>query len=351
MRLNRSSILFLSIIILLAWQVGQLHAQSSIGIGVSERVVQPSGMFGKFLLYVQYWQHRFERLLSGWLVGMHDHPSEGLKLLAVSFIYGILHAIGPGHGKAVISSYLIANNETLKRGIFLSFFSSLLQAFSAIAIVGAVYLFLPARLTQASDWMTKASFALIMLLGAMLLWRQSRKLWQRHRERKIFEEASASSPMDQLFSGSADQAMENTKDLKQSLDKDAYRHGLSGNGRHCDVCGQSHIFSADIVDHKLDWKQAAIAVISVGIRPCTGAVFIMSFALINGLFWIGSSSVMFMALGTFITVSLLAAFAVKAKQLTDQLEGKMTKRMRILPYIEWLFALAIFLLGLTFFVF
>src|SRR5260370_35150926 len=58
-------------------------------------------------------------------------------LLAISFAYGIFHAAGPGHGKAVISSYLVANEETARRGIVLSFVSALMQSLVAVAIVGA----------------------------------------------------------------------------------------------------------------------------------------------------------------------------------------------------------------------
>ena len=57
-------------------------------------------------------------------------------LLGLSFLYGIFHAAGPGHGKAVISSYVVANDETWRRGVVLSFASALLQAFVAVAFVG-----------------------------------------------------------------------------------------------------------------------------------------------------------------------------------------------------------------------
>ena len=57
-------------------------------------------------------------------------------LLGLSFLYGIFHAAGPGHGKAVISSYVVANHETWRRGVVLSFASALLQAFVAVAFVG-----------------------------------------------------------------------------------------------------------------------------------------------------------------------------------------------------------------------
>ena len=57
-------------------------------------------------------------------------------LLFISFAYGIFHAAGPGHGKAVISSYLVANHETARRGIVLSFASALMQSLVAVLIVG-----------------------------------------------------------------------------------------------------------------------------------------------------------------------------------------------------------------------
>ena len=65
-------------------------------------------------------------------------------LLGVSFVYGIFHAAGPGHGKAVISSYLVANEETWRRGIVLSFASALLQALVAVAVVGIAAVLLDA---------------------------------------------------------------------------------------------------------------------------------------------------------------------------------------------------------------
>ena len=62
----------------------------------------------------------------------------------MSFLYGIFHAAGPGHGKAVISSYLVANEETWKRGVVLSFASALVQALVAVAVVGVAAVLLDA---------------------------------------------------------------------------------------------------------------------------------------------------------------------------------------------------------------
>ena len=51
-----------------------------------------------------------------------------LALIAIAFAYGVLHAAGPGHGKSVISSYVLSNKETVRRGIALSFLSAIFQA-------------------------------------------------------------------------------------------------------------------------------------------------------------------------------------------------------------------------------
>src|SRR6218665_4107736 len=53
----------------------------------------------------------------------------------LSFLYGIFHAAGPGHGKVVISSYVLANEAQIRRGVGLSFLSAMLQSLVAIVFV------------------------------------------------------------------------------------------------------------------------------------------------------------------------------------------------------------------------
>jgi nickel/cobalt exporter len=61
----------------------------------------------------------------------------GAVMLAVlSFIYGVVHAAGTGHGKTIISSYVVANEETVRRGVIISFIAAGLKALTAIALVG-----------------------------------------------------------------------------------------------------------------------------------------------------------------------------------------------------------------------
>jgi nickel/cobalt transporter (NicO) family protein len=98
-------------------------------------------------------------------------------LLGISFAYGIFHAAGPGHGKAVISSYLFANEETWRRGITLSFASAIMQSLTAVAIVAIAAILLGATAKLMGDTVRVieiVSYGLIALLGARLLWVKGR---------------------------------------------------------------------------------------------------------------------------------------------------------------------------------
>src|SRR6185295_2196364 len=105
--------------------------------------------------------------------------SAAYTLLGISFLYGIFHAAGPGHGKAVISSYLVANDETWRRGVVLSAAASLLQAIVAVMVVLILTGILGATqktMGITTRWIEIASFALIALMGARLTWVKGRGL-------------------------------------------------------------------------------------------------------------------------------------------------------------------------------
>ena len=98
---------------------------------------------------------------------------------------------------------------------------------------------------------------------------------------------------------------------------------------------------------RFDWRTAWAAVASVGIRPCSGALIVLTFAFLNGLWVAGIASVLAMALGTAITVSALAILAVTAKNWAVAIAGDGRAGNRIHNVIEIGGALFIFLIGLT----
>src|SRR5258708_16951716 len=118
-------------------------------------------------------QSEFYREMSSTIRAAKSDGSAVWTLLVISFAYGIFHAAGPGHGKAVISSYLVANQETAKRGIVLSFASALMQSLVAVAIVGICAWLLNATaktMCGAERAIEIASYALIAAFGARLVW-------------------------------------------------------------------------------------------------------------------------------------------------------------------------------------
>ena len=69
------------------------------------------------------------------------------------------------------------------------------------------------------------------------------------------------------------------------------------------------------------WRRGFGAILAVGVRPCSGAILVLVFALAQGLFWAGIAATFVMGLGTAITVATIAVIAVSAKDLAQRLSG------------------------------
>lgn len=322
MQLNRSQILMALVALLCL--TSQSFAQSSLGIGASETQIVIDGPFASILAIINDYQQQFYRALTGALKDMRDDPSKLWLLVGMSFAYGVLHAAGPGHGKAVISSYMIANEIELKRGVVLSFLSALLQGISAIIVVGLVYFALRSSSVSMSDathFLELASYTLIIMFGVWLLWKKLRA-WQ------VRNTASHHS---------------HSHHHNHSHDHD---HDHTGSNDICSHCGHSHMPNPQSVSGQFSLKQAWSAILAVGIRPCSGAIIVLSFALLNGLYLGGILSVFAMAIGTAITVSTLATLAVTAKNTAVKFANSEHAAYRIGSSIEILGAVLVILLGI-----
>ena len=321
----------LALALVLTHLSGLAYAQSSLGIGTNEATVPSSGLFGGLMQWINAQQQGFYRSLTGALKGMRDEGGQPWLLVGLSFAYGVFHAAGPGHGKAVISSYMLANEVALKRGVLLSFLSAGLQAVSAILVMGLVFLALrgtSVSMTDATWFLEVASYALIAAFGAWLLWKKARPLFSR--------------PIAQAHSLSA-----------------AHAHGyLHHHGHvhahdhhdHDEACGCGHSHAPDpaaLSGDRFDWRSAWTAVAAVGVRPCSGALIVLTFAFLNGLWLGGVASVLAMALGTAITVAVLAVTAVTAKNWAVAIARGGRAGERIHLAIEIAGAGVILLIGLT----
>jgi len=95
-------------------------------------------------------------------------------LLAFSFAYGVVHALGPGHGKALLSGYLLAHPKLKTSHIFrIGFFIALVHAFSALVLsLSATYVIHASATKLLRDVtlpMTQVSGGLILLMGCWIL--------------------------------------------------------------------------------------------------------------------------------------------------------------------------------------
>src|SRR6478736_3478402 len=148
---------------------------------------QSPGAFGGLFGWVLRTQQSLQRDLATGVKSLKgDHAVTGAVMLAaLSFIYGVVHAVGPGHGKTIISSYVVANEETVRRGVIISFIAAGLQALTAIALVGILAFALNASGMQINAWskqLEMVSYAMIALVGAWLLTTQLVAIFRRWQE-------------------------------------------------------------------------------------------------------------------------------------------------------------------------
>jgi nickel/cobalt exporter len=338
---------------------GLAHAASPLGIGTAEPSYQPTGgPFAELLAWINTHQQAFYRSLTDALKAMREDPASLVTLIGLSFAYGVFHAAGPGHGKAVISSYLLANEIELRRGILVSFVSAILQGLVAIAVVGTAYVVLRGTsisMTDATRTLEIASYAMIVAFGFWLLVRKLKASFAHTATAaatsSLFDRTdtpASGSVTASLFAGPSEvNTSGDTTGSRFRAMAIAHDHDALAPGSVCHECGIAHLPDPSLVDgSSFSLRDAWSAVIAVGMRPCSGALLVMTFALLNGLLLGGVLSVFAMALGTAITVSVLASLAVGAKGLALKLSGPGSRRAGIVASsIEVGAALLVILLG------
>ena len=190
-------------------------------------------------------------------------------ILLLSFAYGVLHAVGPGHGKMVVASYFVARRERWLKSVLFGCLISMLQGVSAIAIVGILGIVL--RLAQLevlgeASLVEMVSYALIALLGLWMLY-----------------------------------------------------HAIAGRAHSHD-----HHHGDDAHAHAAGARRrdaGPALILAAGLTPCASAVIILLFALANSVFAVGVGAALAMSAGMAITVSAIAILSVLARRLAQRLFG------------------------------
>jgi nickel/cobalt transporter (NicO) family protein len=251
--------------------------RSPFGIGMREAAPAYGGLSGQLMV----WQSQFFRELTQAAKTALSDGGAAWALISGSLLYGLVHAAGPGHGKAVISAYIVADNHALKRGIGLSIAAALVQAVCAIMLVGTAALLLKATARQvdsATRLIEMVAFGAIALAGIVVLWRKAGQLV---RLGQAGAAASACAP----------------------------------------DCGHTHLPGPAELARARSFSELALVALAAGIRPCTGAIVVLTFCAAQGLFMVGVASVLAMAAGVALATSTLAALAVLFKSAALKLAG------------------------------
>ncbi|MBK8160988.1 MAG: nickel/cobalt transporter [Rhodospirillaceae bacterium] len=215
------------------------------------------------------------------------------SLITLSFLYGIFHAAGPGHGKIVISTYLLTQESEFRRGVLLSMVASLVQGLTAIVLVYATVSLLDFSLRRAETTaitFEAISYGLISIVGLMLVVSRLRRIFRR-------------------------------KGGGHAHHGHHHHHQDHGHGHShpdhddCAHCGHSHGPTRSDLAQPLSLRTFFALVLSVGIRPCSGAILVLLAAHAMNLPLAGIWAVLAMSLGTGLTVFALAALSVYARQM------------------------------------
>lgn len=313
------------------------HAASPFGVGLPEPAPSAGGFLPGVFAWIAAEQSRFYRALTETVRAMKTDGSAGVWLMALSFAYGVLHAAGPGHGKAIVSAYVLANRETARNGALLALLSALAQAVTAILLVSVAAIALGATsmaMTAAARLFEIGSFALITLLGVWLVQRKIvRPLAAAMADRYRPVTVPVGSAL--AFAGTI-HAPAPDHDHHGPHGHDHHHPAHHGHAHHDEFqlgqhdhhhhgpdcgCGHAHVPPPASVSGPLDLRKAWTTILAVGLRPCTGALIVLVFALSQGLYAAGIAATVAMALGTGLTVAALTLLAVSARGLALRLTG------------------------------
>ncbi len=256
----------------------------------------PAGRIGVALMKLQ---RDLNREIGRRMRAIRDGESSAALLagITVAFLYGVFHALGPGHGKFVVVSYFLSRDARLWRGLLMGLQIALTHVISAIVLLWLADLSLKHVVGGSASEMREArlvSYAATAALGLFMLVRAIRRSIRGHSSAHHHEAETA--------------------------------HGQGG-------------------------KQQGLVSFSVGLVPCTGALLIMLFALANNMVFAGSLMVAAIAAGMAVTMSVLGILGILARSVVlSSLGSGAGKHARLAAALECAGALAILLISSVLFI-
>ncbi|MDH5918753.1 nickel/cobalt transporter [Vibrio splendidus] len=274
------------------------------------------------------WQREVNSELADLLYEAKSNPwGAGSYLIGFSFIYGMLHSLGPGHGKVIVSTYLATHPTKAKASLVLTVVSAFLQALVAILLVSVLIWGFSASMRVVNDkanMFVSLSFALVAVVGALICWKALKNIHSTMRKPQPTLRVKAITP---LATGAASSAPVRTPVALRSSGSmvmgatnalQAADHTHADHS-HADCgCGHQHVADADAINKASTLREYAGIIVTIGIRPCTGAIMVLLFANMVGLYWMAVLSAFAMAVGTALTTSLIAMMTLTGKHLVKR---------------------------------
>ncbi len=203
-------------------------------------------------------------------------------IMLASFLYGVFHAVGPGHGKIVIAGWFATRRARIAHGLIASLIAAMVQSASAIVIVGALAGLLalaPRDVMANAGWLEAASYGMITLVGGMMIWRTLTGKGCGH---------------------------------DHGHDQEGHHH----HGEAC--CGHDHGHHRQATDPVAERNALFAVATAVGFRPCSGAILVLLFTLANNMFVVGMLATFAMGLGVAITVAAIGMGALGLNRLIER---------------------------------
>tara|TARA_R110000787_G_scaffold16622_77_gene52229 strand:+ start:4703 stop:5635 length:933 start_codon:yes stop_codon:yes gene_type:complete len=231
---------------------------------------------------IAVYQNRFSRELR---MAVSDQQggvglAGAVSVIFLSFLYGIFHAAGPGHGKMVTVTYFLTRRGRLSSGLALAAGIALVQALSAILIVGGLSWLLGATSRDVIGMATTieiGSYVIVVAVGLFMLV-------------NILRGRDACGHRHDHEHGDHDH---------HHHDHHHYDRTDGGDGPTEGVLDRGNIVGLSLAS---------------GLRPCTGAILVLLFTLANGVFLLGIIATLFMGLGVAITIGLIGLGAIAAQR-------------------------------------
>jgi ABC-type nickel/cobalt efflux system permease component RcnA len=233
-------------------------------------------------------QARINRAINSQLMAIKqgDKPWALWGGLLIGFLYGVFHALGPGHGKTIIVGYFLGRHAHPWRGVAMACWISLSHVIGAIAIVTVVHFVLSESLASPVDevdGLRVFSYAAIFLIGIGMLVSTLRGGGGHAHAREV------------------DQGHDRGE--TNGHEDHAHDHGH----QHDAHCGHHHGLPGG-------HKEQGLLGFAAGFIPCSGAILILVFALTNGIVLSGIAMTLAIAVGMAITLSAMGVGSILVRR-------------------------------------